>query len=661
MENLISSATKAGIPQIHKGAFREVNDRLKKAKQEHVNVWRTLSDTANEMSKDVDLAITKKRLTIVQKISRLLHAKKIDGMNWFERVSWCKTPEQFEGLFISLGLERHEWKNKNWMLQEAHKVKEQGGINASLAHLYKILKRLFGTYDNFLLCMEGRLPIEPIDSVKDAVPYLKKEVQRSKDLDVDGLDTIDALLTKSGYEKNPVIKTIIDKIKNSRVHYQDLVLPSRVLKGVNHPDLELKKKLHGRFENKERLSIDKWTILRDAHHLEPDALGEQINDIVIKIADKFSKSLLRKQTSNDVTSVSWRSVIRECETPEDYLKTFDLLKIPSEINEKCSTSYYSLSDREFNIKYQHAGWKSTTWLRRNGFVALKEAIIEKFGSWDDFMKFLGLESDWNAIFVKCTNANDFIQIFSNLGIPDDTFLSRQKLQEAGYNFVYIFILKDSRFPTWDDFKKFMGKETPESYPSQLAKCSTAEEVHTLFENFGIPYEVWTKTSALQKINPGMWAAISRDNRFNDFDDFLTFANAFRTWPQRIALCTQREMYVQLFEENGIPSEKCTSSKWLIDNGYKGLYKALEQRHGWKKFQAIMRERLPISFSSKEEALGYLRREILELRKKPNWICKYQKTDRIEKREYDEVSKPEYYENNVVVKAVTDFFSNSKRN
>jgi len=638
----------------------EVSDELK------ANPWITLSKIAAEgQGKKVSQSLSKQRLIIAQSVARLFAKEGHDEMSWFERVAWGRKPSDFQNFLRILGIEE-QWRRPNWMLQEAHRDSSEGGVGISMAQLYKTLSRMFSTYQGFLLRMDDRLPFERIETIEDGLPYLRKEAKRLGASENE-FSTLDAFLTQKTYTSNLVIQEIVESIQSIHAHYTDLLLPSQILERVTTTQND---RLQTRMMRREKQGASKWTVLNESFVPEIELRKKktreglvETNAAIQNVTREFVDHMDGQKELEHVDASHWSEVVRDCSTPRDYLAVFEMLNIPNDISgEKYATSYYSVTDKSLNAVYRRAAWKSTTWLRRNGFLALKLAIMKRFDTWEEFMKFLGFESDWDSVFSQCQSADSFRKIFDVIGVEGDNWQSRQWLQKNGFNFVYIFILKDKRFKDWDAFKKFMDLEVTESYPSMLAKCEDAESVHTLFEGLGIPYKVWTNSRTLGEKCSGMAAAIERDKRFSSFDDFMLFAKAARSWPQKLALCGSRADYLELFAKEGIPEDRYLSSKWLIDNGFKPVYRVLEKKHGeWKIFQAIMQERLPFDgIQSKQQALVCLRAEVLRLRATGKWINDENGSDRITKAEYEEIAQPHHYENNVVIRAVTDFFSSKGR-
>jgi hypothetical protein len=96
----------------------------------------------------------------------------------------------------------------------------------------------------------------------------------------------------------------------------------------------------------------------------------------------------------------------------------------------------------------------------------------------------------------------------------------------------------------------------------------------------------------------------------------------------------------------------------IEKNVRGLMKAIEldQRFkSFRKFIVCMDGRLPFDgIQSEQEAQEYLQKEILRLRQSGNWILPPQKSSEILPEEWEEIRIRKHYDDNIVVKVVSDF-------
>jgi hypothetical protein len=292
---------------------------------------------------------------------------------------------------------------------------------------------------------------------------------------------------------------------------------------------------------------------------------------------------------------------------------------------------------------------------------LRTAILEdgRFKDWKAFLKFMeAYEENWVDKVAACIKPKHFLKLFRDNGIKGNEWHSSIWLQKNGYQPAYKAIVKDGRFDGWAAFKKFMGLNIETPMADIVAECITKKDFLNLFSEQGAKGDEWKKSRFWQEKNYPLYRAIRDDERFGSWQAFLEFmgekVESFLS--DRVRGFTSRDEFLELFEELNMLEEIWRSSGKL-SKANSGLYQAIFKRFGsWGVFLACMDGKLPFEgIQNQQQARALLKQEILRMRQSGNWIRQVTESSKVSREEYDEIVRPHYYDNNVVVRAVVDYF------
>jgi hypothetical protein len=315
-------------------------------------------------------------------------------------------------------------------------------------------------------------------------------------------------------------------------------------------------------------------------------------------------------------------------------------------------------------------WVSSGNLRSSGFPGLEGSIKRdgRWNSWEDFLRFMGMEVRENVAekIRACQTPTDFLALLGVLGIPEDKWRSSDWLVKNKHSSVYKSI--HNRFDSWNNFLKFMGikisQEEKKNWPTKLASCEEPEEFLALFRRENIPGDTWKNSRWLSENGHiALYRALMRDRRFASWKEFRAYMRGeeHESWNQKVAFCREPQDFLKFFKELGISVEHSRNSSWLRKNGFPEVFNAImsDRRFGnWSTFLACLDGFLPMKgIHSEKKAFSLLRKEILRLRASAEWIVNNPKDgEEIRPEEWNEIRKPKYYENNIIVKTVADFLA-----
>jgi len=200
----------------------------------------------------------------------------------------------------------------------------------------------------------------------------------------------------------------------------------------------------------------------------------------------------------------WHIRIPACTSRNDFLKLFEEAGLPED------------------------KWRNSTWLMRNRFAGLYAAIYKKFGgSWKSFLSYMEVPNNqqqgyWIKKVHACTERQDYLSVFKELGISDNKWQSCNYLQKNGASGVCVAIRK--KFGGhWSHFLDFMGtdpKERKGFWNSRLAICGTPQEYKQCFIENQIPESTWISSTKLKLHYQALYKALVR--KFKTFGCFSAF-------------------------------------------------------------------------------------------------------------------------------------------
>lgn len=332
-----------------------------------------------------------------------------------------------------------------------------------------------------------------------------------------------------------------------------------------------------------------------------------------------------------VEDESWSAKVNQCETPSDFLSLFKQAGVPG--NEWHNSEwlrqnglggltnaivkrfgswngfkkFMKIEDNSLTARvgrcetaeqmgnlFAELGipgneWETSRWLRQNGYESLYKALLERFGSWNEFREFMNVEDDsLSGQVARCHTVDDFLQLFSRMGIKGDEWKSSSQMQKLGHMQLYVAIRDDPRFGSWKAFKEFMEIKD-ESWTARVADCETPDQFYVLFEELGFQNDERLKPNWLRVHGyQGLYQAIFK--RFGNWEAFKLFmgVETEESWVVRVASCETPEQLLTLIRDAGISGDEWQSSSWLSSNGFSGLCSAIYKRFGtWEDFKLYM--------------------------------------------------------------------------
>lgn len=310
---------------------------------------------------------------------------------------------------------------------------------------------------------------------------------------------------------------------------------------------------------------------RAAEQMLPKKAAEKVSKISSATKKRIADLLVQRESGE----IYWTNIITELHSSAEYLELFDKL---------------GMGDH----------WMNSVWLKENGFsaiyFAIKRSVQFKEEGWKGFLKFMGCEGESIMERVEgCKEREDFIRLFKELGLKEEEWQSSEWLHKNGFNGLYGAILKQFKDERWKGFLKFMGCER-KPMTELVAGCRTPIDFLTLFDELGVADHwadsAWLKKNGFSALNK----ALKRNIQFKEvgWEGFLKFMGWGNREPMtvRVRACKKQDSFVKLFAELGIKGEEWQSSRWLINNGFSGLYAAIVidirfKEEGWAGFLAFM--------------------------------------------------------------------------
>jgi hypothetical protein len=438
--------------------------------------------------------------------------------SWSKKVAACRTQQDFLDLFNGEGIPGEAWRNHDWLSKTAKEPREKGGIDkhlSGLAQAFRLDSR-FGGFREFIAWMDGKDAPDPTTR-----------------------DRIQACETREDF----------------RAFFEELGIPGGIGRSM-------------------------------------EAVAREIrNDSRFKSYPRFVKWMEGEELSDDFERPQreqWIGTVRSCETPESFLHWFRELGI--------------LGDE----------WKNSSWLTEKARLPLEEGgigrnisgiagAIRSDGRFESFPHFVawmeGKEkpdlSNRQKV-EECKTREDFRRMFASLGVPGDEwrntrwFTDTAKLPpeeggvgKEGLTSLPAVIGEDNRFGSYPHFVAWMdGKDEVEKpIVEQVRNCITPDDFRSLFKKMGIVDDSWRSDEwmrtgsqkppdegGINKKLGGLSNSIRSDNRFGSFRRFLAWMDGNEelddTLMKRAQACQERNDYLSLFEEVGIPNGRWKSNRWL---------------------------------------------------------------------------------------------------
>ncbi len=445
------------------------------------------------------------------------------------RVKACTTREEFLRLFADLEIPGEKWREAEWLYMKAKLPAAEGGIDRNLSGLVVAIRYddRFKSYPHFIAWMDGR------DEVILTWPEEVAECRTP--------DDFRALFGRLGVDEEVWRKTIWNVDTNLGVTRKG---QAKLVSGL------------------------------------PQAIG----------ADSRWKSYRRFvawMDGKDEPDPSLATQVQACVTPEDFLRLFESLGIPTD------------------------AWRSSAWLTRTarlpheeGGIALNLATLynyikgdERFESYPHFVAWMdGLDQPtltfWDKV-DNCKTPDDFLALFAEIGMPDGVWhqsrwwaeTSKLPVEEGGVNKGYAGfpgnVARDERFGSFSKWVAWMqGKDRPDpDMVERVSSCKTREDFLAFFAELGIPNERWRSSSWLQvqadlppeqggvgRSFKGLYRAIRLDERFGAHPQFVAWMDGKEEpdakWPQIVAACQTPDEFRSLFAGLDIPGECWRNSNWL---------------------------------------------------------------------------------------------------
>lgn len=356
-----------------------------------------------------------------------------------------------------------------------------------------------------------------------------------------------------------------------------------------------------------------------------DSISE-FQNIMRAAAGEALKPKVRKEIEAKVKEFSYRIQVAACSIPADFRTLFALHGVSESV------------------------WRSSHKLDEVGLKWMQTLIAKRFGSWDEFLDFMGLNTlvldktilqrSYPDQISVCKTSNDFRTLFSLHGIAGEEWRSTGWLEKNRFGTLQKNIVADSRFRKhgWSSFIEFMGPPPKlildksilqYSYARQVASCETAADFLKLFDLHGISSAENCRNSSYLQRNgyTKLYLAIIQNERFTKgkwpfFQKFLgplprpvlDIKILALSVPKQIAACETQDDFIKLFRLHGILGGEWRKPRWLMDNGFESIYKTIKRddrfcREGWKTFLEFMSQHarsldesiLQLSFSKQVSA------------------------------------------------------------
>jgi hypothetical protein len=233
-------------------------------------------------------------------------------------------------------------------------------------------------------------------------------------------------------------------------------------------------------------------------------------------------------------------------------------------------------------------------LFKEKYSGLQKAIYNRFHSWEKFLDFMGCEveirtrkereDEYN---LKTKTSDEFLEVFKNLKIPGEKWMTPKWLKGNGFSVLYRKILE--RFITWNDFLKFMGHER-KTLIEKVTEAKSPEDFNEIFNDNNIPVAKRANSGYLCDHGHSYLVDLIKE-RFGKWVNFLEFMGweGFNSY-KKILFFITREEFIEYFKEKKIPNKKWMSSSWLNRNKFSGLYDRIVKRFGtWERFLKFMDE------------------------------------------------------------------------
>jgi hypothetical protein len=532
-------------------------------------------------------------------------------LNNKERVTRCQKPEDFLALFVELEVPGDTWRNRAWFTDIAKLPPEQGGIGKEgLTSLPQVIADdpRFGSFPNFIAWMDGR------EKADDPMIARAQQCQTREDFLT--------LFTELGVTD--------DKWKNGQWLRDKAQLPpeeggiGRSLIGINQGIIRDSRFVsHRKFvawmEGEEELDneilaaetrkcqgaadymrlftelgipggkwrVYSWLVRTAASAPEQGGIGKPVEGMLLAIREKFDsyKKFVTWMDGDDGPKETWKARIAGFETPDDFLLMFEEIGIPGD------------------------QWRNSSWVNRTALLSLEEggiskplqgmciAICERFGNYRQFVAWMDGKEKPDPNFRErlraCQTREDFLQLFRELGIEDDSWKSHTwrlrtahlTKEEGGIGRKMSSFSADiASHPLFESVSHFIswmeGKGTPQlSFPKRIANCQTREDFLQWFTELGIPGEFWkdgpwlatkaklpSEEGGIGKSMTALLQAIRSDERFGSYPQFIAWMEgkekAEESMPKRVSNCQTPDDFLQLFTELGIPDKKWRNTNWM---------------------------------------------------------------------------------------------------